>query len=148
MKKVISLILSFVMIISITAEIDCSAFALEETTNVNYTENSEGDFTYTISDNKAVITKYDGTDESIIIPDELNSYRVNRIADGACELCGDSYIGDYTEPLRNSIIDVKYNRIQPLEFVDHCGGQYENWDEDLKYIYNYDRYLIGDSVTL
>ncbi len=46
-------------------------------------QSDESDFTYTVSDNKATITKYKGSDDTVVIPDKLGGANVKTIASGA-----------------------------------------------------------------
>lgn len=44
---------------------------------------TEGDFTYTVSDGNAVITKYSSDESNVVIPDTLGGYKVTGIGDSA-----------------------------------------------------------------
>ncbi len=71
MKKIFSLILSMVMLLSITAGIDMSAYAA-----------TSGDFEYQIlKDGTAEITQYNGKSSKITIPSKLGKYKVTSIGD-------------------------------------------------------------------
>ncbi|MGN0521657.1 MAG: leucine-rich repeat domain-containing protein, partial [Eubacterium sp.] len=69
MKKAISLLLSVVMLLSITAGFDLSAYA-----------KVSGDFEYAVlDDGTAEITDYSGTDKSLTIPSTIKGYSVTSI---------------------------------------------------------------------
>ena len=95
MKKVISLLLSIVMLLSITAGLDLSAYA--------YTS---GDFEYDLlNDGTAEITEYTGYATDLTIPSTLDGYTVTSIGERAFWYCnslsnvtiqdGVTNIGDY-----------------------------------------------------
>ena len=72
-KKVFSLLLAIVMLFSITAGIDLSAYAYEKITS--------GDYKYSILDDGTIrITKYIGTDTAIIIPSEIDGKTVTSLS--------------------------------------------------------------------
>lgn len=48
---------------------------------------TEGDFTYTVSDGNAVITKYSSDESNVVIPDTLGGYKVTGIGDRAFISC-------------------------------------------------------------
>lgn len=76
-KKIISIVLSVLMIASIMTVIGVSAFAA-----------SADDLTYEVIDGKATITGCDMTvDGTLIIPETIDGYTVNAIGDGAFALC-------------------------------------------------------------
>ena len=72
-KKILSLFLSFVMVISVVAGLDITT-AFAETSE-------DGDWTYTISDDgTAVITAYNGSDTVITIPATVDGYTVTEVS--------------------------------------------------------------------
>ena len=72
-KKILSLFLSFVMVISVVAGLDITT-AFAETSE-------DGDWTYTISDDgTAVITAYNGSDTEITIPATVDGYTVTEVS--------------------------------------------------------------------
>ena len=71
MKKVLSILLSIVMLLCVFSSV-MPSFAL-----------SDGDFTYEIVDDNAVITGYTGTDTVITVPAQINGISVVKINDGA-----------------------------------------------------------------
>lgn len=71
MKKVLSILLSIVMLLCVFSSV-IPSFAL-----------SDGDFTYEIVDDNAVITGYTGTDTVITVPAQINGISVVKINDGA-----------------------------------------------------------------
>ncbi len=73
-KKTMSLFLSLVMLLSITAGFDLSAYAA-----------TSGDFEYTVlDDGTAEITKYIGLAVDLTIPSNIDGYTVTSIGDYAC----------------------------------------------------------------
>ena len=79
-KRFMSIILSLVMLFSITAGIDFSAYA-----------NTSGDFKYKVlSDNTAEITNYTGSSKNVKIPSKLGRYTVTGIGGH-----GDDYLGAF-----------------------------------------------------
>ena len=68
-KKTIALILSIMMIVSVIP--------------MGLSFAAESDYTYTIADDKATITKYTGSDEEVVVPDTLGGYPVVAIAEKA-----------------------------------------------------------------
>ncbi len=69
MKKVVSLFLSIVMIVSVVASVDMSSYAI-----------TSGDFEYEIlSDGTAKITGYNGSDKDLIVPSSIDGYVVSSI---------------------------------------------------------------------
>ena len=69
MKKVLSIILSLAMLLSITAGIDFSALA-----------KISGDYEYSVrNDGTAEITKYKGSDSNVTIPSTLDGKTVTSI---------------------------------------------------------------------
>lgn len=72
MKKALSIILSVIMLFSITASINFSAYA----------DISE-DFLYRLSGGNATITRYTGSAENLTIPSTINGYPVTSIDDYA-----------------------------------------------------------------
>ncbi len=71
MKKVLSILLSIVMLLCIFTSV-VPSFALENS-----------DFTYEIIDNNAVITGYTGNDTAVTVPAQINGISVIKINDGA-----------------------------------------------------------------
>ncbi len=68
MKKIISILLSFVLVLSVFS--------------INVFGAKSGDFTYTVlseSDKTCKVTAYSGTSKNVVIPDELNGYKVTAI---------------------------------------------------------------------
>ena len=79
-KKILSLFLSFVMVISVVAGLDITT-AFAETSE-------DGDWTYTISDDgTAVITAYNGSDTVITIPATVDGYTVTEVGNFAFDSC-------------------------------------------------------------
>ncbi len=77
MKKTLSILLSFIMIISTTAGIDFSVLA-----------NTSGDYEYTVlDDGTAEITGYKGNDGYITIPSTFDGYTVTSIGNAAFQNC-------------------------------------------------------------
>ncbi|MBE6740995.1 MAG: leucine-rich repeat domain-containing protein [Ruminococcaceae bacterium] len=72
MKKVAALILTFIMLVSAVSGGIITAWAL-----------TSGDFEYTVSENKATITAYNGSAEVLSIPSTLGGYSVAEIGEGA-----------------------------------------------------------------
>ncbi len=68
-KKTLALILSIVMIIGVLP--------------MGLSFAAESDYTYTVTDEKVTITKYNGSDEELTIPDTLGGYPVVAIGDRA-----------------------------------------------------------------
>lgn len=48
-------------------------------------QSPEADFEYTVSNGKTTLKKYKGTDDTVVIPDKLGGFAVNKIAGGAFE---------------------------------------------------------------
>ncbi len=85
MKKVLSLFLSVLMLTSIAAAVDFSAYA-----NVNHNSGSyiSGNYEYNVkSDGTASIAFYFGSAEKVTIPSKLGGYKVTNIDQCAFELC-------------------------------------------------------------
>ena len=77
MKKTLSLFMSIVMLISITAGMDMTASAL-----------TSGDFEYNvIYDDTAEITGYTGSATDVTIPSVIDGYTVTSIGGGAFSNC-------------------------------------------------------------
>ena len=76
MKKISSLLLSFVMLVSLTVGTAISAYAAVSVTDngIRYTENGE---------NAVKIVDYVGTDANVTIPDTISGRKVTRIANNA-----------------------------------------------------------------
>ncbi|MDE5995666.1 MAG: leucine-rich repeat domain-containing protein, partial [Eubacterium sp.] len=76
MKKISSLLLSFIMLVSLTLGMGISVFAaVSETDNgIRYVEND---------DNTVKIVDYAGTNENVIIPNTISGKKVTRIANNA-----------------------------------------------------------------
>ena len=72
MKKSTKLILIAVMITSIIFSINFSALA-----------NTDGDYSYTVRNGEATISKYSGTQKDVVIPSELGGYPVVEIGTSA-----------------------------------------------------------------
>lgn len=68
MKKTTKLCLIAVMLVSIIFSANVSAFA-----------NTSGDYTYTVSNGEATISRYSGTEKDVVIPSELDGYPVTGI---------------------------------------------------------------------
>lgn len=103
MKKVISLFLSIVIMLSVTAGLNFSAFAA-----------TNGIYTYTISDNEITITKVnvESANGSVVVPAKLDGYNVVRIGHSAFEKCG--RITDIT--LSDGIREISYSAFQNCSF--------------------------------
>lgn len=99
MKKTLSLILSFLMIVSVLSTLPLSAFA--------YTE---GDFAYSVSAGKATITGYNGTAEKLEIPSTLGEKPVVAIGDS---------VFDANQSLKKVIIPEGITKIGDCAFY-HC----------------------------
>ena len=91
MKKLISFFLSVVMLVSVFASVDLSAYA-----------DTSGDFEYSVSGSNATITKYTGSATSVTIPSKIGSYTVTSIGGYAFEYC--SSLTSVTIP--NSVISI------------------------------------------
>ena len=76
MKKLISFFLSIVMLFSITACVDLSAYA-----------DTSGDFNYSVSGSGATITGYNGSATSVTIPSEIDGCPVKSIGSYAFYNC-------------------------------------------------------------
>ena len=73
MKKALSAALAFLMLLSLTAGLDFSAYAA-----------TSGDYEYEILEDGTIeISKYFGSDSEITIPSEIDGYSVTSIASGA-----------------------------------------------------------------
>ena len=71
--RIVSLILSFAMLLTLTAGLDFSAFA-----------DTNADYEYTVlEDGTAKITKYSGSEEDLIIPSKLDGYTVSTVGKNA-----------------------------------------------------------------
>ncbi len=133
-KKVISLFLSIVMLLSITAGLELSAYA-----------GTSGDYEYTsLDDNGIQITGYTGSDSDIIIPEMFDSYIVKEIGEQAfCELTeegGNGYdfitsvcIPDTVETIYNGA----FGNCENLKSV--------TLSANLKYLYNW---VFQDCISL
>ena len=76
-KKSLSALLALVMLLSITAGVDLSAYAA-----------TSGDYTYEVLDDGTVeITGYTGTASSISIPGTIGGKKVTSIGEGAFWAC-------------------------------------------------------------
>ncbi|MBR3149297.1 MAG: leucine-rich repeat protein [Eubacterium sp.] len=93
MKKALSIILSICMLLSITAGLNLTAFA-----------DVEGDFEYSVSDNKATITKYTGSATELEIPSTLGGFSVTSIGVSAF----DGRTGLISIEIPNSITRIDY----------------------------------------
>ncbi|MCQ2440666.1 MAG: leucine-rich repeat domain-containing protein [Clostridia bacterium] len=78
LKKIFALIISLVLILSI---IPLGAFTVSA---VDY---QDGDYTYSVENGNATITKYNGRDGDITIPSTLGGYPVTDIGDDAFYGC-------------------------------------------------------------
>ena len=78
MKKVISVFLSLVLVI-------CS-FGIS---NISFAEETYGDFEYSVLayDSSIVITRYNGTEANVIIPEKINGKKVTSLGDGVFVDC-------------------------------------------------------------
>lgn len=72
-KKVVSLILSILMVISSVPIFSVSAFALE----------NNKEFNYSIKNDECTITKYTGTSDTVTIPTKINGIKVSGISSDA-----------------------------------------------------------------
>ena len=77
-RKIVSIVLSVLMVISIFTILPITASA---ETYIS------GDYEYSVSDNTATITKYNGLSTDIIIPSSLDGYSVTCIGTRAFEKC-------------------------------------------------------------
>ncbi len=75
-KKALSALLSLCMIITAIPTFSLTAYA-----------ETEGDFEYSVSDSKATITKYNGSDAELDVPSTLGGYPVTVIGDYAFNGC-------------------------------------------------------------
>ena len=75
-KRALSALLSLCMIITAIPTFSLTAFA-----------ETEGDFEYSVSDSKATITKYNGSDAELDVPSTLGGYPVTVIGDYAFNGC-------------------------------------------------------------
>jgi uncharacterized repeat protein (TIGR02543 family) len=74
-KKVISFVLSFSLMLLIFPVFTLTAYALDD------------DYAYTVSDEKATITEYNGDDSIVVIPSALGGYPVTEIGYQAFQDC-------------------------------------------------------------
>ncbi|MDE6659419.1 MAG: leucine-rich repeat protein [Eubacterium sp.] len=75
-KKVFSLLFATIMLFTIAADIEFSAYA-----------EISGDYEYSIKNGTAIITKYTGSETDISIPLEIDGYAVTSIGDSAFSNC-------------------------------------------------------------
>ena len=76
-KKVLSMLLSLVMMVSLCSVFCTTAFAVE----------SDGEWNYTVDNGKATIISYSGTNTSITVPSSVGGYTVSAITG----LCNNAY---------------------------------------------------------
>ena len=81
-KKVLSVILSAVMIQSVALASAISTSAYTTPTTASQTQ-TQTDFEYTISDDKVTITRYTGNDETVIVPMYIDGKTVTAIGEYA-----------------------------------------------------------------
>ncbi len=70
-NRILSLTVALIMLLTLATPIG-GAYA-----------DTEGDYTYTVTDSKATITGYTGTDNNLVIPDTLGGYPVTEIGSNA-----------------------------------------------------------------
>lgn len=98
MKRTTSLILSLIMLLSVTAGLNLTAFA-----------DTEGDFTYSVKDGKATVTGYDGNAQELEIPATLGGKDVIAIGDS---------VFDANKTLKKVIIPEGITKIGDSAFYD------------------------------
>lgn len=98
MKRTTSLILSLIMLLSVTAGLNLTAFA-----------DTEGDFTYSVKDGKATVTGYDGNAQELEIPATLGGKDVIAIGDS---------VFDANKTLKKVIISEGITKIGDSAFYD------------------------------
>ena len=102
MKRFLSLLMSIVMLLSITAGLNMTAFA-----------ETIGDFEYTVLENGTVkITDYSGTETDLSIPSTLGEYTVTRIGEDAFYNCSS---------LTSVIIPKSVTRVEDYSFA-YCNS--------------------------
>ncbi len=100
MKKVISLFLSLVMLVSVIASVDLSAYA-----------ETSGDFEYNILDDGTIeITRYNGNNENLVIPSLIDDRKVSSISSVGSNNVLISPIKSITIP--SSITNIEYGAMQ------------------------------------
>lgn len=86
MKKLISLFLVCVIVISVFITVPINTFASVE--DIEQSANTSDDFVYIVlSDGTAEITGYTGSETMLVIPSELDGYKVTSIAEYAFGWC-------------------------------------------------------------
>ncbi len=86
MKKIVSLLLAVVIVVSVFFVVPSTAFALQS--DVAQTSATSGDFEYIVlSDGTAEITDYTGYAKSLVIPSTIDDYIVTSIGDRAFASC-------------------------------------------------------------
>ncbi len=136
MKKVISLILSLVMIFSIIAGFNLTAIADDEDV-LTY-----GDYEYCIQEDDSLkITGYTGNQTTLNIPSTINGKKVTSIGDSAFEDCEN--LENVTIP--NSITSIGEDAFNNTAYYNDDS----NWDDGVLYISNCLIYTNNDfeSVT-
>lgn len=120
MKKIISIILSALILVSVFAAVPLSAGA--------YTEKSNDEFEYLIDeeDNYALIFAYLGHDSEVVIPDTLEGYPVEGICEYAFHGC--DFVTNIKYP--DTIEYVGPKAIDDTAFYDND----DNWENDVFYI--------------
>ena len=146
MKRCLSIFLSLSLIFSIFTVSDFSAFA----------DNTNGNFTYSVSNSRVTITGYKGYNSEIIIPSEIDGHPVTKIGQCAFENCHNltsihipssvTYICQYAFCYYYEgyyrILPVKKLYIDDLLSWNNC---YREYDTGL--CTSHDLYLNGDLVT-
>ena len=110
MKKVLSIFLTFVLMLSLLTIVPCSVSAADTDTAVTGIDESKIKYTV-LDDGTAMITGYSGTDLStydvkeLVIPSVLNGYTVTAIGDGAFfgrKMIGSLVIPDTVKSIGNT----------------------------------------------
>ncbi len=122
-RKILSWLLSLAMILTALPLAGVTAFA-------GYESWYSRDFEYTVLyDGTAEITHYTGSAETLVIPSEIDGYKVTSIGEYAFEDC-DS-LTSITIP--DSVTSIGYGAFSDTEYYDNPS----NWENGVLYIENY-----------